>query len=109
MTRLANLFDRFPWIRCSIAVGPGWHDLAAETLEVIALLAQEDDTQIFVDGIYEKHGRFRLRVSSENEKVQTRLDLIENEAEARSLTICEVCGASGKPLGITVRCDIHAK
>lgn len=106
-----RLHDRLPWIRCTVAVGPGWHSLAAEVLEAIASLTQQYDAEVFVDEIYEKFGTLRLRASSENEAVQAALNRIEDEAGARSLTICDVCGARGclrKDGWIRVRCDAHA-
>lgn len=111
MNAFTNLFNRHPWTRCTVAVGPGWYALAAETLEAVASLTQQYDAQVIVDELYEKFGTLRLRALSESEAVQAALNRIEDDAGARSLAICDVCGGRGhlrKNGWLRVRCDAHA-
>lgn len=71
-------------------VGPGWHDLIAQLLDDIS--KEKLNKKFAITQIKEKLGALRVYTRHGKESVYK---LIE-EAEKKSVTICEKCGADGK-------------
>lgn len=71
-----------------IECGDGWRELIRECA------GAAERASILLDGIKEKYGELRVGVQS-GEMLANVLQAIES-AEARSRTVCEVCGAAGE-------------
>ena len=106
---LSAILNRIPkgwgkWIDC----GKGWYPLVVETDQKLAAL----DPGYEVHQIKEKFGGLRYYHQFVTEDSDHEAGWkIEQEAENRSFTICETCGAPGKtrPCGwIKTLCDEHA-
>jgi len=90
---------------CDSQVGPGWIPLI---LELDKQLEQIDSNYV-INQIKEKFGGLRYYVDSLSDEGWKLVD----EAEAKSMTICEVCGQPGKrtniPGGFWIKtlCEVH--
>lgn len=104
---LAAILNRIPkgwgrWIDC----GRGWYPLIVETDQKLAAI----DPTYEVHQVKEKFGGLRYYFGTHTDCDYDAASAIESEAEARSFTICEVCGASGDDVTtggtgwITTRC-----
>lgn len=105
---LADLRDRLvqePGSRNELWVRPGWHVLVAELNHQL----REIDPDVPVRQVKEKLGRLRVYLGA-SEKADE-LEAAVLAAEARSVTVCDLCGAPGQlhQDGIyRTRCDLHA-
>ena len=83
--------------------GDGWYNLLDETLDKISRVCSKEYRLVQVK---EKYGSLRIYDISGNEAVWN----ITDEAEQRSVKICEVCGKPGKLYGkgwVVCRCKEH--
>lgn len=89
-------------------VPPGWNDLVTSLALLLELHAQRHNPDLIIAQVKSKFGTLRFYVDGADDTAQQLID----DAEARSATICERCGAEGaKPRGrnwITTSCDTHA-
>lgn len=69
----------------------GWHPLILETLKKIQDISDEKGLDIEVSQVKEKYGGLRIYLTGYTPEIER----IIQEAEGKSLTICEVCGKSG--------------
>lgn len=92
----------------------GWYNIIYETLSQIYAIAKvnrlfEGDYPLYLTQIKEKYGSLRIYVSWVTDEI---FDILNN-AEERSLKICEVCGKKGELRGkmswIKTLCDKHYK
>lgn len=84
-------------------VGPGWHGLIDEIYAALDGLPE-----CWVSDVKEKFGALRVYVYG----ATAALDAVIDDAEQRSLAICEFCGAPGQPCGpgwIKTVCETHAR
>ena len=106
---LAAILRRIPegwgrWISCS----RGWYPLLVDTDRKLAAL----DPAYEIHQVKEKYGGLRYYHQFVTAGADHQAgDLIEDEAEAKSLTICELCGAPGSlrddGYWLWTRCDEH--
>lgn len=104
--RMAALLDRIPeeWGK-DIRFGPGWDDLVLELDAAIAAVKP----QYVIYQMKEKFGGLRFYTDHDGE---TGIRRLIEEAERKSITICETCGAPGTPRGNYWKytaCDEHAE
>jgi len=72
--------------------GPGWWQPICELLDKLQTIEDRDKIGLEITQIKEKFGGLRVYTNIGTDEIW---NLIE-EAEARSFTICEFCGKSGK-------------
>jgi len=97
---------------CGSQIGAGWFQLVRELDTKIAELCPD----YVVDQVKEKFGGLRYYIGLNCDVDKTTSDKIYKmirEAEAKSETVCEICGNPGENISIgyyiTTRCDEHRK
>lgn len=104
------LFDGKPY---PLEVGEGWHSLVAETFKKIVDIYRKKNVPLewfSVMQIKEKFGGLRIYTGALPASVYDDVDRIIDEAEKKSVTICEVCGEPGKLITTgwwNTRCPKH--
>lgn len=86
--------------------GNGWFELIKELCEKLEALDLKDFRVLQVK---EKYGGLRFYTGGVELEKADEVDRLINEAEAKSLTVCEECGKPGKPNGrgwIKTQCEI---
>lgn len=95
--------DFFIDLVCGFDCGPGWYKLIEKLTEDINKIIKDENLDIVVTQIREKHGTLRFHLSQEPDEIR---ELIL-KAEKESYNICEMCGENGKLGGdwyYSVRC-----
>jgi hypothetical protein len=90
----------------SIDIGPGWYPLVFELDANLAKLFPDYQ----VHQVKEKFGGLRYYTEAVPKDIYTDWRKLIDEAEAKSFTVCEVCGAEGSTGGkwwIRTLCEQH--
>ena len=102
-------------LNVGIECGDGWYELIWELLHDIRKQCKKKLLKCRVSQIKEKYGGLRLYYDAwskaEDARFDDEIDNLIKEAEDKSLTICEECGAPGsirKGGWINTLCDEHA-
>jgi hypothetical protein len=83
--------DRADW---QPETAPGWHLMIVEALAKIDKIVGGDVRKFTIRQIKEKFGALRFYFSA-NDDVRAKINLIVEELEERSRTVCEMCGVGG--------------
>lgn len=93
---------------CHSYIGKGWYDLVIKLDADIAKLCPD----YRIDQIKEKFGTLRFYIGGVPTDVFDEIYALINKVEEASGSICDVCGKTGKTIGINgwmlTRCDKHA-
>jgi hypothetical protein len=89
MVEFEDMWDGWPCTARLSGIRPGWHGLICQTLRRI----READPKVRIVRIEQKNGQLRLHILAPQ---TARAWDIAEEALARSLTICEICGEPGE-------------
>ena len=92
---------------CYSQIGVGWFDLVRKLDSDISKLVPN----YTIDQIKEKFGGLRYYIGSVPSDVFDEVHELIRDAEDKSMDICDVCGDSGRLIGINgwmvTRCEIH--
>lgn len=112
--KISRIYDAHPLcfrMAVMIECDDGWLDLIEKTLDkledLISKLTPQAQEVCYITQIKEKHGFLHIYMNTSSDEMHELLD----EAEDKSLEICEVCGNEGEfikePYYKRVRCNEH--
>jgi hypothetical protein len=104
-----GLPEGFPRPRIPSGTEEGWHPVIAEVHAQLLRI----DPKYTVDQVKEKYGKLRYYFTASKPERRTAMEVVVDEAEQRSGTICERCGAPAPgprgPGWLKTYCDTHYK